>query len=428
MADITPESMLVGVMLLDPQARADAWVRGINPDVFHDHRLGVIVERVMAMDEAGYPVDIITLQHSLTQRGEDISVDDLRDMQDLVIEDHKARTAWIAAADVIEQIRLDPNLDALPALAEALRSMSSNKEVPKSGGWYADLIPAYLDQVQGIWAGDAQPFIPTGFSSIDKLQRGGLYEGELTIAAGRPGSGKTALALCVAQNVARQGKRVVFFSAEMTARAMLRRAAAEFTGIATWLVDKPGDLGDERNRKMRATYMAKVKNDLAQLPVWVDDRSNPTTQYMREVVERIGDVAFVVFDYLSLSGEVSKRDNEVDRMTAVSLGLQRLAKDYKIPVLALAQLNRSVEGDGNRRNEYRPALSHIRDSGQIEANAHNVWLLYRRLYYVQQGMIEAKFDERDVMDVHVGKNREGETGVVRLSFDGPTFSLKDTTD
>jgi replicative DNA helicase len=214
----------------------------------------------------------------------------------------------------------------------------------------------------------------------------------------------------------------------MTARAMLRRAAAEFTGIATWLVDKPGDLGDERNRKMRATYMAKVKNDLAQLPVWVDDRSNPTTQYMREVVERIGDVSFVVFDYLSLSGEVSKRDNEVDRMTAVSLGLQRLAKDYKIPVLALAQLNRSVEGDGNRRNEYRPALSHIRDSGQIEANAHNVWLLYRRLYYVQQGMLEAKFDERDVMDVHVGKNREGETGVTRLSFDGGTFSLRDTTD
>jgi replicative DNA helicase len=243
---------------------------------------------------------------------------------------------------------------------------------------------------------------------------------------GRPGCGKTAFGLQVAQNVARQGVRVAFFSAEMSTRALLRRAAAEFTAIPTFIADKPGPLADERQRMMRDRYVEQVAKDLSKLEVYVDDYSKPTIQYMRETIDRLGDIGLVVFDYLSLGGDTGK--SEVEKISAISLYLQRLAKDFDIPVVALSQLNRSVEHPSNKATGYRPALAHIRDSGQVEANAHNVILLYRRLYYVHQGMLDSEPGETDVMSVHVAKHREGETGVIRLRFDGPTFRLSTTND
>lgn len=428
------EHMLVGAMLSDDTARAQAMERGINQYVLHDKTLARVVQGLADMDEAGYPTDVVVLSRHLSKGPTTISVEYLNDLArlfmergslsaatlyaDMVIEDYRARKAWHAASDIINQIRQDPDTDVQEELARALMVMQPEVQKPR-GGWYADVIPRYLDHLEERWSGlGEKEYTETPHPALNKLLRGGFYNGELVFIGARPGAGKTVMALDIAHHAAKQGKRVAFFSAEMSVRAMMRRAAAEFTAIPTFIADHPGPLADHQ-QEMRERYVRSVRDDLSKLPIYIDDRSNPTIPYINDCIDRLKDIGMVVVDYIGLMGDTGKSATE--RMDAIALGLQRMAKDHNIPVVALSQLSRAVE----QNKPYRPSLTHLRDSGQIEANAHVVLLLYRKQYYINQGMLDDDGSGADIMDIMVAKNRESDTGVVRLKFDGPTFRLKE---
>src|SRR5690606_16896392 len=138
--------------------------------------------------------------------------------------------------------------------------------------------------------------------------------------------------------------------------------------------------------------------------------------------KRLGNIDLVIFDYLGLANDgLGANASANDRMTKVSTDLMMMAKDLNIPVIALSQLNRSVE----QQKPYIPSLSNLRDSGAIEQNAHNVMLLHRKKYYCDQNMLEPDREDGAYMDIFIAKNREGANGMVRTRFDGPTFSIRD---
>src|SRR5690606_15710892 len=224
----------------------------------------------------------------------------------------------------------------------------------------SDLLPGYLDDVVANWHETNDPtFIPTGLTGVDRLLRGGMRPGELVIVGARPGMGKTAWALQVANNVARTGKRVLVVSAEMTATALIRRARAEFAGIAAPRLDRRGPTGHPKLDAQRDEYLRLMREEMIHLPIYIDDTPRPSVAYMLDKAKRLGNIDLVIFDYLGLANDgLGANASANDRMTKVSTDLMMMAKDLNIPVIALSQLNRSVE----QQKPYIPSLSNLRDS------------------------------------------------------------------
>src|SRR5690554_6427443 len=435
----TAEDLLLGSMLMSDQIRHDAYARGITPDTLQSTQLKELLTVVQDMDNLELPVEAVAIRNHATRMGYDILTDFVTDLRgaavdnpqviqsysyyiDLVLENARKVRAVKAAQSVIEKFQRDPSLDIQNELAVALLQMQDPPR-EKRGGWLSDLLPGYLDYVVSNWNETNDPtFIPTGLTGVDRLLRGGMRPGELVIVGARPGMGKTAWALQVANNVARTGKRVLVVSAEMTATALIRRASAEFAGIAAPLIDRRGPTGHPKLDAQRDEYLRLMREEMIHLPIYIDDTPRPSVAYMLDKAKRLGNIDLVIFDYLGLANDgLGANASANDRMTKVSTDLMMMAKDLNIPVIALSQLNRSVE----QQKPYIPSLSNLRDSGAIEQNAHIVMLLYRKQYYVAQGMLEDDGEEGDFLDIFVSKNREGANGMVRTRFDGPTFSITD---
>lgn len=438
-APYSAEELLVGAMLLDDEVRQGAYGKGITPSVFQATNIQQLMTVVREMDDLGLPVEAVAIRNYAARQGHDILTSWIADLRlaavenpqvarsyqyycEMVLENERRVRAVKAAQSVIEKFQRDPTLDIQAELAQALIAMQDPPH-EKRGGWMADLLPGYLDEVEATWAGQDTPnFVPTGINGLDSLLRGGMRPGELVIVGARSGMGKTAFALQLATNAARRGKRVVIFSAEQTAPALLRRASAGFTGVPATLIDKFGPAGHPNLERQRQAYLQAVRQEMIYLPIYIDDTSRPTVAYMMDKARRLGDIDLVIFDYLGLANDgLNANASPNEKMSKVANDLMMMAKELRIPVLALSQLNRSVE----QAKPYVPSLSNLRDSGQIEANAHIVLLLYRKRYYIQQGMLEDDGEEGDYLDVFVSKNREGANGMVRTRFDGPTFSITD---
>ena len=271
--------------------------------------------------------------------------------------------------------------------------------------------------------------IATGYSDLDALL-GGMAASDLLILAARPGMGKTALATCIAENAAVAGQKVVYFSLEMPADQLGRRLLSRATEISAKAI-KTGKLDDDQLERLDL-----AAEDMADRPLTIIDDSGPSISQIRARCARTARTGLdlVVIDYLQLisASAEAKRRNRVDEVTEITTGLKALAKDIRAPVLALSQLSRAVE----QREDKRPQLSDLRESGSIEQDADLVIFLHRKEYYIERArpaeganMDEfIKFDElmakhKNICDVLIEKNRNGETGAVRLRFDGPTTSF-----
>jgi replicative DNA helicase len=206
----------------------------------------------------------------------------------------------------------------------------------------------------------------------------------------------------------------------MTAVALARRMALEHTGLPAWVFDATGAV-EARWETARTEAVQRIATEVRNLPIYIHDASRPTTAAMRQAFHRHGPFDLVLFDYTSLSGDAVRSDSEERRMAEIALNLQQFARDCAVPVIALHQLSRAVE----HASPFRPAMAHLRDSGQVEANAHVVLLLYRRQYYVDQGRMDPDPALEHVLEINVAKNRDGETGIVPLHFDGTTSRIRE---
>ncbi|MEO6717249.1 MAG: replicative DNA helicase [Novosphingobium sp.] len=295
----------------------------------------------------------------------------------------------------------------------------------------------------------------TGMTSINE-KVGGLHDSDLIILAGRPGMGKTALATNIAFNAARRlmsdladgieaeksvGAATAFFSLEMSADQLATRILAEQSGISSEAL-RMGKISREDFQKL-----SFASQTLAELPLYIDDTPALSIAALRARARRLKrrhNIGLIVVDYLQLlQGTGRANDNRVNEISEISRGLKTLAKELGVPVIALSQLSRAVES----REDKRPMLSDLRESGSIEQDADMVWFVYREDYYVASREPKQPVDGDDakthemhdkwredmervygLAELIVAKQRHGSTGKVRLRFESRITKFSDLAE
>lgn len=423
------EKALIGALVLDRDAIASVADR-LTVDAFATARYRAIYAAVQRCWTRRIAPDIVSVHAEMAndplfaaeddwQRG----VLDLTGAMAYVVANGYGCHAPMYAERVVEQARqraiaeagtrmvaLSQRSGADPALAmqEALAGLDrfGSVEGPRGPRTYEELIPDYQERIMRMRSGEIpNRVLSTGYRSLDRVLAGGFYPGELIILAGRPAMGKSALGLQIGHHVAKQGKHTLVFSAEMGADSLLRRAASELSGIAA------DSTLDEREYDL----FLQALDHLRTLPVSIDDTSSITTAQMQvriQAEQRRREIGLVVFDYIGLAGDSVPGDQEQMRVTKIVRALKHIARVCDVAVLALAQLNRNPESRDNKR----PGLSDLRDSGSLEQEADKVLFLYRNAYYVNMGRVDPEPGREDIAELIVAKHRNGPTGTIDLHF------------
>ncbi len=251
--------------------------------------------------------------------------------------------------------------------------------------------------------------LPTGFDDLDRLT-GGFRASNLIVIAARPSMGKTALALCMAEHVAlNENKAVAMFSLEMSGDELTQRLLCSVAMV---------DASRMRSGRLSADDWPRVSqaaDRLSKAPIFIDDSEGMTVTEMRTKARRLKakqDLGLIVVDYIQLmegAPNLRRRDeNRVQELSAISRGLKMMARDLEVPIIVVSQLNRSPDA----RNDKRPMLSDLRESGAIEQDADMVLLIYRDDYY------EPDSESKGIAEVNVAKHRNGPTDRVKLAFMG----------
>lgn len=272
--------------------------------------------------------------------------------------------------------------------------------------------------------------LPTGFIDLD-AKMGTLQPTDLIILAGRPGMGKSSLATNIAVNVARHGFAAGFFSLEMSAEQIGMRVLGDYVDISPEKLRK-GEFDRTRRDALQELALAAKK-----LPIHIDDTGGLSITQLAARARRMKrkhGIQLLVVDYLQLMHSGKARiENRVQDVTAITMGLKALAKELGIPVIALSQLNRSVDGRENKR----PHLADLRESGSIEQDADLVLFVYREEYYVERdrpdssdysGMADWQAKLRACAgkaEIIIGKARHGPTGTVNMAFSGEMTRFAD---
>jgi replicative DNA helicase len=279
--------------------------------------------------------------------------------------------------------------------------------------------------------------VPTGLADLDE-KLGGLHKSDLVILAGRPGMGKTALATNIAYHAAqnlttRQEKSsIAFFSLEMSSEQLSTRILSEQARI------KSDDIRRGKVTESEINRYIETSRNIYNLPLYIDETPAITISTLSNRarrIKRLHGLSLVVVDYIQLMrapNSNNRNDNRVQEVSEITQGLKALAKELKVPVLALSQLSRAVES----RDDKKPQLSDLRESGSIEQDADVVMFVYREAYYLENkqpklGSIEhaewqSKMnDVNGLADIILGKQRHGPTGTVKVEFEGIYTKFKD---
>jgi replicative DNA helicase len=281
--------------------------------------------------------------------------------------------------------------------------------------------------------------LETGFRDID-LMTSGLQNGDFVIIAGRPSMGKTALALDIAMHVATKKKLpVALFSIEMSKEQLALRLLSSHALVESHRL-RSGFMLDEEMKKV-----SHATNDLYQAPIFIDDSTDVTPVAMRAKCRRLkaeqGGLGLVIVDYLQLVRWHRFIENRAQEISEIARSLKGLARELRVPLIAVSQLSRLVE----RREDKRPMLSDLRESGSIEAEADVVMFIYRRGYYDRKELIDAEDvvgldaatgrpkrrevgveDNPEDAEIIIAKQRNGPTGTIKLGFLGHYARFVDT--
>ena len=264
----------------------------------------------------------------------------------------------------------------------------------------------------------------TDFTELDNMMSG-LHRSDLIILAARPAMGKTAFALNIAQNVAiKEQVPVCIFSLEMSASQLVQRMLCSYAEVDAQRL-KTGNMLQQDLDKL-----AMAMNDFSQAPIYIDDTSGCTLTDIRTKCRRLKtqqkDLGLIVIDYLQLM-EGGGKDDRLQQISAISRGLKILAKELDVPIITLSQLSRAVEG----RNDKRPMLSDLRESGSIEQDADIVMFIYREDYYNKGESEEeenVKASSKGLSEIIIAKHRNGPVGTVKLLFQGNITKFKNPID
>ncbi|GAB4551039.1 MAG: replicative DNA helicase [Rhizobacter sp.] len=428
---IEAEQSVIGGLLIDNSAWDRAGDLLTDSDFYrHEHRL--IYAAIGSLMNASKPADVITVFEQLQSLGkaEDCgglvylnalaqsvpSAANLRRYAEIVRERAVLRKL-VAASDEIATAAFNPQGRPVPQILDEAESkiFKIGEEGSRSRQGFISmdtLVVQLIDRVNELHENGAEEVtgVRTGFYDMDKMTAG-LQAGDLIILAARPSMGKTAFALNIAEHVAvNEGLPVVVFSMEMGAAQLALRMVGSLGRI---------DQSNLRTGKLRDDEWGRLSEAVEKLgkaAVFIDEGSALTPTELRARARRqarqCGQLGLIVVDYLQLmSGSGgSSEENRATVIGEISRGLKSLAKELKCPVIALSQLNRSVE----TRTDKRPMMSDLRESGAIEQDADVIMFIYRDDYYTKEAC-----KEPGVAEIIIGKQRNGPTGTVKLAFIKP---------
>lgn len=442
--DSEAEKAVLGAVFLDPEAIIDA-SDVLQPDDFYEHANRIVFQAMLNISDREEVIDPVTLQDELKKNNQVDDIGGIAYVTELsmatptaahvtyyakIVKRKAILRNLISTSQRIIQNAIEGSDDVTDILDDAESQIMGVSQDNASGGFKSihDVLNTAMEEINSIPDdGNMVTGLPSGFSELDKMTTG-FHDDELIILAARPGVGKTAFALNVAQFVGlKTDKTVAMFSLEMGAEQLVQRMLAS-EGLIDSQHLRTGQLTDEEWRKL-----VVAAGSLDNTSIYIDDTPGIKMSEIRAKARRLakekGNLGLIVIDYLQLI-EGPRSESRQQEVSAISRQLKKLAKELHIPVIALSQLSRSVE----QRQDKRPVLSDIRESGSIEQDADIVAFLYRGDYYRDErdeddeGEVEAEEDNGEV-EVIIEKNRSGTRGTVKLMFSKPynRFSNLDYT-
>ena len=422
--DIVAEKSLLGAVMIQDGVMPDI-LTILKPRDFYEKRHEIIFNSMVELYDAHKPIDLLTLTAELKSKKllKDIGgAPYLTELSNFVpaashakayaeiIERASVRRRLIKAGSEIanKAYEEDSNVDDLIGAAEKDLFEVSDKIIKSDYVAMNDLLADAFDRIEELHKNKgALRGLKTGFRDLDK-KTAGFQKGDLVIIGARPAMGKTTFAQNLAYNIASiNNKGVLFFSMEMAANEIIDRMISDVSGVDNWKM-RTGNLSDEEFQKI-----GDAMAEMDEIPIFIDDTSSMTIVELRNKARRAmhdHDIGIVIVDYLQLiQGTDRYKGQRVQEVTEISRGLKILARELEIPVIALAQLSRSVTG----RDDPRPVLSDLRESGSIEQDADLVMFLHRPDYYRQN---DDNYEETHITELLVAKHRHGAVGKIELYF------------
>ena len=420
------KAVLGGIML-----KNETWdiISGlVKEEDFHKEEHRLIYRTIHDLQDAGKPIDVITVQEAIEGNGdlpklinsggkdyltllakETPSVANIQSYADIIKQRSNLRRLIIAADNISKIAKESDASGSDKIIDEAEESiLSLRDDLNRSIGpqEVKDLLgPVYADIQEISESGSPLIGLSTGLTAIDDLTLG-FQKSDLIIIAARPSMGKTAFAFNIAENVARQtDQTVLIFSMEMSSDQVVRRFISSISNIDLQRLMR-GQLADTDWQGID-----KALSVLSKKKILLDDTPALSPSEVKARARRVkresGDLAMIVVDYLQLMQVPGKGENRVAEISEISRSLKALAKELNIPVIAISQLNRAVDSRPNKR----PILSDLRDSGAIEQDADVIAFLYRHFYYDKSDL-----DARGKAEVNIAKQRNGPTKAIEVAF------------
>ena len=422
--DIEAEQAVIGSMLTDQEA-VNAAVETLKPEDFYREDNKIIYSALLNLYNKAQAIDIITLKSELSAMGKLDAIGGLEYIAELpekvpttsnveryikIVEEKSMLRNLIKAANDIIDAGYDQTEDVEDIMDEAEKKIFNvvqNKEQNIGFASISDVLVESFTKLEELYnSKQTVTGIPTGFADLDR-KTAGLHGSELILVAARPAMGKSAFALNIGTYAATRAKvPVAIFNLEMSKDQLANRILCSEALVDSNHV-RTGELTDDELAKL-----AEASGELSQAPIYICDTPGISVMEIRARCRKLKmekNIGLIIIDYLQLiQGSAKNANNRVQEIAEISRSLKILAKELNVPVIALSQLSRAVEA----RDDHRPMLSDLRESGSIEQDADIVMFLYRDDYYNQES------NKKNIAEVIIAKQRAGETGTVELAWVG----------
>jgi replicative DNA helicase len=420
--DLAAEQCVLGGMLMSKDAISDV-MEVIRPADHYRPAHQLVHEAILELYGRGEPADPVTVSDLLAKRGELTRVGGGAYLHTLIASVPTAANAGYYARIVRERAILrrlvevgtrivqlgyagDGDADELVDRAQAEIYGVTERRVTEDFLPLSEIMPGALDEIEAIGSrGGVMTGVPTGFADLDALTNG-LHAGQMVVIAARPAIGKSTLALDRARAAAvKHRMAAVLFSLEMSRNEITMRLLSAEARVPLHAM-RTGQMGEED-----WTRLARRMSEVVDAPLFIDDSPNMSMMEIRSKCRRLKqrhDLRMVIVDYLQLMSSPRRVENRQQEVSEMSRSLKLLAKEIDVPVVAISQLNRGPE----QRNDKRPLLSDLRESGSIEQDSDVVILLHREDAY------ERESPRAGEADLIVAKHRNGPTTTVTVAFQG----------
>ena len=418
--NVEAEESVLGAVMLSADAANEALER-LKPEDFYKPAHQSIFDAITRLYDGSQPIDAITVSDALRRSDqldriggveyltallERVPTTSNIDYYAAIVDETSSRRRLMRAGSEVTTLAMQSDLpiEEVVDAAEARVFAVAERQVGDGLVAVGPMLQKALETMEELGTrGSELTGLPTGFRDLDKMLAG-LQPANLIVVAARPSMGKSALALNIAENVAEGGSPVAIFTLEMSREEVVARLLSSMASVDSARM-RTGQLGPELWQKV-----VREASKLYQMPLYVDDSPGLTVTAIRAKCRRLmrsQGLGLVLVDYMQLMQGPSRSESRQQEIAEISRSLKNLARELHIPVIAVSQLNRALE----QRENKRPRLGDLRESGAIEQDADIVMFIYRDEYYNPD-----KTDSLGIAEVNVAKHRSGATGNVMMTF------------